>query len=74
MKRILIGAALALALGPAQATPCEEIAAAIAAKIEAKGVKHYTLEILPAAAPVPPDKKVVATCDGGRQKLVYGRR
>ncbi|HEX4896291.1 MAG TPA: DUF1161 domain-containing protein [Solimonas sp.] len=74
MNRAVIGAALALAFSPAWATPCEEVAAAIAAKIEAKGVKNYTLEILPAAAEVPAGKKVVAVCDNGRNKLVYGRR
>jgi hypothetical protein len=53
------------------AKPCEELKTEIAAKLDAKGVKSYTLEI------VDKDKdaegKVVGTCEGGTKKIVYRR-
>ena len=41
------------------------------AKIEANGVKMYTLEIVPIDAQA--DGKVVGTCDGHTMKIVYRR-
>lgn len=52
--------------------PCEELKAEIAAKIEANGVPHYTLEIVPNDA-VGETKKIVGSCDGGTQKILYTR-
>ncbi|MFI5096910.1 MAG: DUF1161 domain-containing protein [Candidatus Acidiferrales bacterium] len=53
------------------AKPCEELKTEIAAKLDAKGVKSYTLEI------VDKDKdsegKVVGTCEGGTKKIMYKR-
>ncbi len=43
----------------------------IDAKLQAKGVKSYTLEIV-ASADVK-DEKVVGTCDGGTKKIIYKR-
>lgn len=72
MKRLAILLVLALAAAPAMARkPCEELKAEIAAKIEANGVKKYTLEIVPQDAAA--DGKVVGTCDGGTKKIVYRR-
>lgn len=72
MKRLAMLLVLALAAAPAMARkPCEELKAEIAAKIEANGVKHYTLEILPKDATA--DGKVVGTCEGGTKKIVYRR-
>ncbi|MGO9647221.1 MAG: DUF1161 domain-containing protein [Terriglobales bacterium] len=55
-------------LGPKS---CEELKTEIAAKLDAKGVKPYTLEI------VDKDKeaegKVVGTCGGGTKKIMYLR-
>jgi hypothetical protein len=53
------------------AKPCEELKTEIAAKIDAKGVKSYTLEIV-ANADVG-DRTVVGSCDGGTKKIVYTR-
>ena len=73
MKRLAILVVLALAAAPAMARkPCEELKAEIAAKIEANGVKTYTLEIVPIDAKVD-DGKVVGTCDGHTKKIVYRR-
>jgi len=72
MKRVAMLVVLALAAAPAMARkPCEELKAEIAAKIEANGVKTYTLEIVPIDAQA--DGKVVGTCDGHTKKIVYRR-
>jgi outer membrane lipoprotein-sorting protein len=53
------------------AKPCEELKSEIAQKLDAKGVKSYSLEI------VEKDKdaegKVVGTCEGGTKKIVYSK-
>ena len=61
----------------AQATPaasgakaCEELKSEIAAKLDAKGVKSYSLEIVTKDADAG-DAKVVGTCEGGAKKIVY---
>ena len=53
------------------AKPCEELKSEIAKKIEANGVKSYTLDIV--AKDQDADGKVVGTCDGGTKKIVYER-
>jgi len=52
--------------------PCEELKAEIEAKVQANGVKNYTLEIVPADQVK--DEKVVGTCDGGTKKIIYKRQ
>ncbi len=73
MKRIILCVA-ALAFGPQAlaAKPCEELKSEIAAKIDANGVKEYTLEIVPNDQVG--DKKVVGSCDGGTRKILYTRK
>lgn len=51
--------------------PCTELKQEIAAKIDARGVQHYTLEIVEPAATG--DRRVVGSCDGGTQRIVYVR-
>ena len=51
--------------------PCEELKAEIAAKIEAKGVKTYTLDIVPAEDTG--DERIVGSCEGGSKKITYRR-
>ena len=75
MKALLTIAAVLVvpACGYAQAAPgpkpCEELKTEIAAKLDAKGVKGYSLEI------VDKDKdaegKAVGTCEGGTKKIMY---
>lgn len=55
------------------AKPCDELKAEIEAKLQAKGVIAYTLEIVPAEEEVK-DAKVVGTCEGGTRKIVYKRQ
>jgi hypothetical protein len=51
--------------------PCEELKSEIAAKLDAKGVKGYTLDI------VEKDKEaagtIVGSCEAGSKKIVYQR-
>jgi len=53
------------------AKACEELKTEIAAKLDAKGVKSYTLEIVAKDKDV--EGKVVGTCDGGTKKIVYSK-
>ena len=55
----------------AQMKPCEELLTEIDAKIQAKGVKKFSLEIVPNEKVK--DEKVVGTCDGGTKKIIYKR-
>lgn len=74
MKLLPITALIAIALGttPAHARmDCTELKNEIAAKIDANGVNSYTLEIVPADAGSP--GKVVGSCNGGTERIVYQR-
>ncbi|HYV96377.1 MAG TPA: DUF1161 domain-containing protein [Gemmatimonadaceae bacterium] len=55
------------------AKDCEELKTEIAAKLDAKGVKGYTLDII-ASADVKDSMKVVGSCGGGTKKIVYTRK
>jgi hypothetical protein len=75
MKKLsLMVAVLSLGLSSAwaQVKPCDELKAEIAAKIEANGVKEYTLEIV--GNDYSGEAKVVGTCDGGTKKIVYAKK
>ena len=70
MKQLIVIAAAALALPSAfAAKSCDELKGEIAQKIDAKGVKGYTLEIVEADKTA--DQKVVGSCEGGKKKIVY---
>ncbi|KPF69412.1 hypothetical protein IP84_06095 [beta proteobacterium AAP99] len=72
MKHVLPIVA-SLGLAPyAMAKPCEELKAEIAAKLDAKGVRNYTLEAIPADQAS--DKKVVGSCEAGKKKIVYAKK
>jgi hypothetical protein len=65
------GALLVPACGYAQgAKPCEELKTEIAAKLDAKAVKGYSLDIVAKDADAA-DGKVVGTCEGGTKKILY---
>jgi Protein of unknown function (DUF1161) len=51
--------------------PCEELKTEIAAKLDAKGVKAYTLDIV--AKDQDADGKAVGSCEGGTKKIMYKR-
>jgi len=72
MKKIAITFILSIFMLPAFAQkPCEELKAEIAAKLDAKGVKNYQLEIVPNEEVQ--DQEVVGSCDGGTKKITYER-
>lgn len=52
--------------------PCEELKAEIEAKIQARGVTSYTLEIVPNAE-VHDQNMVVGSCENGTKKIIYQR-
>ena len=70
----LIAAALALAASStfAAGKPCEELKTEIAAKLDAKKVTGYTLDIVDADKAG--DAKVVGTCEGGAKKITYAKK
>jgi hypothetical protein len=72
MKHLTLALALVVPVAAMAAKPCEELKTEIAAKIDAAGVKGYTLEIVKADADAG-DAKVVGRCDAGQGKIVYRR-
>jgi Protein of unknown function (DUF1161) len=54
------------------AKPCEDLKSEIAQKLDAKGVKSYTLDVVAKDADAG-DGKVVGTCEGGTKKILYRR-
>lgn len=64
-----------LALGLVAATPafaeknCEELKTEIAAKLDAKGVKGYTLDVV--ASEDVKEQKVIGSCEVGKKKITY---
>ncbi|AZD13008.1 DUF1161 domain-containing protein [Pseudomonas chlororaphis] len=73
MKKLVMALALLSVAGTALAAgkPCEELKSEIAAKIDAKGVSGYSLEIVEKGSAT--DGKVVGTCEGGTKEIVYKR-
>jgi uncharacterized protein DUF1161 len=52
------------------AKACEDLKTEIAAKLDAKGVKGYTLDIVAKDADAG-EAKVVGTCEGATKKILY---
>ena len=72
MKTAILFITIAFATMPAFAKKsCEELKSELEAKIQAKGVKAFTLMIVPQDEKT--DLRVVGTCDGGAKKIVYKR-
>jgi len=72
MKNLILAVGLSLVATSALAQKdCIELKGEIAAKLEAKGVKNFTLEIIPADKVK--DEKVVGSCDAGTMKITYKR-
>jgi hypothetical protein len=76
MKRALLGLLVVVSLSQAlsfgQRKDCEELKKEIEAKLDAKGVKNYTLTIT-ATSEVKEKDTVVGSCDAGTKKIVYMR-
>lgn len=75
MKTLTFAAAL-LFLSPvvahAAGKSCDELKTEIAAKLDGKGVKGYTLDIV--EADKAGDAKVVGQCEGGTKKITYSKK
>jgi hypothetical protein len=70
MKTIIAALGFSLAIAPAYALkPCEELKSEIAAKLDAKGVKNYRLEIV-ATADIKA-QTVIGSCEAGAKKITY---
>ncbi|WP_207283814.1 DUF1161 domain-containing protein [Pseudomonas sp. FW300-N2F2] len=71
MKKLMVALGLLSLAGGAFAAgkPCEELKNEIAAKLDAKGVSGYSLEIVDKGAAT--DGKVVGTCEGGAKEIIY---
>jgi len=69
----LIAAAL-LAAGTSAfaAKSCDELKTEIAAKLDAKSITGYTLDIV--EADKVGDAKVVGSCEGGAKKITYSKK
>lgn len=71
-KHLAIATALSLvSLHAFAGKPCDELKTEIAAKLDAKGVATYTLDIV--ANDQVGEQKVVGSCDGGAKKITYVR-
>lgn len=73
MKKLVVAIGLMTLAGTALAAgkPCEELKSEIAAKLDAKGVNGYSLEIVDKGAAA--GGKVVGSCEGGTKEIVYKR-
>jgi len=71
---LIIAAALALAGSSSFAAgkACEELKSEIAAKLDAKNVTGYALDIVDADKVG--DAKVVGSCEGGAKKVTYTKK
>jgi hypothetical protein len=69
---VLLLVALGVSTSAFAAKPCEELKTELAAKLDAKHVGAYTLDVV--AADQSGDGKVIGTCDGGKKKIVYTRK
>lgn len=75
MRRVVITLGL-LALGSgafAAGTSCDTVKADIDAKLQAKQVAHYSLEVVDKDS-ASASAKVVGSCEGGSKEIVYQRR
>ncbi|MGE8146287.1 DUF1161 domain-containing protein [Pseudomonas frederiksbergensis] len=73
MKKFILAVGLLSLAGTAFADgkSCEELKTEIAAKLDAKGVSGYSLEIVDKGASA--DGKVVGKCEKGAKEIVYKR-
>lgn len=75
MKRMIFAVVLGMVFCAtaafAAAKSCDELKSEIEAKLNEKGVKGYTLEIIPNDQVK--EQKIVGSCDGGTKKITYTR-
>lgn len=73
MKRFMLAVGLLSLAGTAAAAgkSCEDLKSEIDAKLQAKGVSSYTLDVVEKGSAA--DLQVVGTCEGGTKEIVYKR-
>lgn len=73
MKKLIVGLGLFSLAGALMAAPlpCADLQAQIEAKLQAKGVQSYSLEVIAKGSST--DKQVVGSCDAGSKEIVYTR-
>ena len=75
MKRVILALVLVTVFCStsafAEIKSCEELKAEIEAKLKAKGVEGYTLEIIRTVQVK--DQKIIGSCEGGTKKISYSR-
>lgn len=73
MKKFLLAVGLLSIAGTALAAgkPCEELKSELAAKLDKKGVQHYSLDVVDKGAAA--GGKVIGSCEGGTKEIVYKR-
>ena len=73
MKKFMLAVGLLSLAGTAMAAgkPCEELKFEIEARLQAKGVASYTLEVVEKGTAS--DRQVVGTCEAGAKEIVYQR-
>ncbi len=73
MKKFLIAVGVFALAGNVLAAgkPCEELKSEIDAKLKAKGVASYSLEVVDKGSAG--GKQVVGTCEGGTKEIVYSK-
>ena len=67
---VLLAPACSYGQAASAAKPCEDLKSEIASKLDGKGVKGYSLEVVAKDQEVT-EGKVVGTCEGGTKKIVY---
>ena len=68
---VLAACLLGVSMSAFAAKPCEELKSEIDTKLQTKGVKNYTLEIVTNGAE--DSGKTIGTCDGGTRHISYKR-
>ncbi len=53
----------------AKIKPCDELKSEIDQKLQAKGLKACTLQVVPVSQVK--DQKVLGSCGGGKEKIIY---
>jgi hypothetical protein len=76
MKRIIVtvvlGTVFCCTSAFAAVKSCDELKTEIEAKLQAKGIQGYTLEILPQDQVK--DQKIIGSCEGGSKKIAFSRK
>ncbi|MFZ6672995.1 DUF1161 domain-containing protein [Undibacterium sp. Rencai35W] len=71
MKPFILASSLILISTSSMAaiTPCVDIKEKVEKKLEGKGVKNYSLQVV--SKDVETKNRVVGVCDGGKKKIIY---